>query len=1635
MAIHFPVTADINGFIQSMDSIKKSVHETMQFVESQGMTIENAFKTVENLSNMGLGNGLDLSSVKDNLKILEIAITQTQKELNNSSLQLKIYEKDLKQALAAGDVAKVQELTKEIEYLKSDIDKTTSSLKENKLAMEALSASEKGDAATEVEQLTIKLAALKQELHDLTGMSGGDGIFSKIGDSFKAQSFAQQAENGTIPQETVQRVQELAIQIEETKGKLDEAKEKVVEYSDSYETITEKIEKEKQNIALLEQAYVQLYATEGMSDKNVQKFQVIEKNIEDAKERIKDFKQEMLSAKTDTFVGSLRQGFDQIKNKASETKEYISDFISNGVDKLKLSIENLKISEKVSGFGSRIKAEFDQAKEGISGFGERIGNFLTGGGKFNEAIDSIKGSLLSMGGAPLKNAIAGINNMTKASLKFLMTPVGAVLGAIALALKAVHTWFNKSSQGQLAFAKISGYLSSVLESLIDIVVQVGNYLFKAFTTPQTPLNNFVKGITDTLGSAIKIAVNLLKGLGQTLKGIGQMLTFSFEDGWNSITEGVDSVITSFSEVPNLIKNAFNTVVNGVKSSAQLIGDGINAIAETNFDQMLSNINKKGKEQGKINADNKQLELDLKDAKIEELKQDERIAAEREKIYTLTGKSKDEQIKLVKNLIKEKYDKQIKLRERALKNQQDINAAHALSLEDLAKEKDLNIQLYQLKVQQASATRMLTRMEEQNKRSMASKTSSEAKKSLNKDNQTTKLQQELLEIEYANAEALEKVIFETERKIADAKIRGMVESYEKVAAERKREQEKELEDINAAEEKAINDERERQRKEFDKQQAIIKAQGGKISQWDADAFEKSNNIKEIKETFTKLRTATIEAQMQEERNYEDDLIEAHASYIDKKNNLDKKYKEDIAQINAAIKEAEERQDKQRIYALKRSLAEVEKEYHKGQANLSLEELKASPDYIRAFEDLNQASTRSIENLITLFEKAKEGASQNLDPTELREYTNTLDKLYESLAQRNPFKVISEATKEVQQAQEEQSHWQTLLDRAKAGEVVVKSVSVANGKLIPVLYNIAELEGKVESATNKKNKALQKSKKAIAAVTEPVNDLAKEISNLGNAIGGETGEILGFISSVMTFTTSTISNIQKLGEIAASEVSATIKAIESASVVLAIASTALSVAQKLSKILPNTDDIYEKYAEKRKKINDLRQAVSEYRLEVLEAQQAERGWFAATSLDELKDSYARHREIVKAYNDELLESQEIYKNKGAGWKKAIVPIAAAAAAAVTVATAGVGGAIAGAVTAGMISSGAAATAIGIGAAAIGGYLVGQGAQSGMDRLNYKPGQTAAVNNLRIQTRHKSFWRGQKTADLREWVKQNFGGEDLFDPKTGLINLGVAEKVLDRYGDKLVGETRNTLETLVELRKQYDEFLEDLHDYISQMYSPLVDNMADGIWDWLKDGENALDKFKEYASETFEDIGKEMVKMFLNKMIFDQYRDELENIYKDYLSIGQTETQLLNNVMKATDAMMARANTYLPTAQNLATMINNMFEERGFGASQTTASQKATTNATQGVSEDKAEELVGRLTAIQIAGEQRNDLLRENIVRNVEMLSTISQNNSTVMIEIRNLVSQGNATLESILKTNKQSLSLLTDKFEEVITELKN
>ncbi len=823
----------------------------------------------------------------------------------------------------------------------------------------------------------------------------------------------------------------------------------------------------------------------------------------------------------------------------------------------------------------------------------------------------------------------------------------------------------------------------------------------------------------------------------------------------------------------------------------------------------------------------------------------------------------------------------------------------------------------------------------------------------------KLQQELkaLQAKLSNEQLRQKL--DSKQKEIDADEEGFNKQLKQNALN----YEKELQQI-----KEFEDDKTKERAE-----AILKFGKDKVSVQLPELSESN-----IKAQVEKLKQDALSAFNKSDNDVFKKITEQYQSYADQRLDIEKKFNKDIDTLIKLRDKAQEKGDKEAVNKLNRSIAKATTDKGKDLISFDFERMKEAPEYIRAFEDLGTTSTETLNSLLGQFEKFKEEAAKTLSPKDLREYTATIQSIADELSNRDLYSSLIKQKDEAVKANQ----------RLIKAENDLRLVQLGIGDpLLTEEEAIKRVNKAKDEYYNKNKKVLDTQKK----IRDQVSGLAKEMSNLGSALGGTSGEIISFIGDITSFYTTASEGIEKVAQTGAQAISV----VEKASVILTIISTAFQLMKQLNSILPDAFNQYEKYDEKIERINSMRDAVNEYEIAVLKASQAENSWFGNDSLRNLKDYKELQAKIFDSYRDKMLEGQAIYENKGSGgWFTNSLKSAVGWVSKITY---------------------------------------------GFDLLNkkYKEGTTAAVNNLRIETRKKSSGflgsgiggKSQKTEDLQTWINKNkdlFKGLDtqLFG-SDGMLNQELAGVILEKYGDKLVGQTKETLEELKTLTEQYNEFRAQLREYVSSLYEPLVDNMVDSIWDWFDEGKNALDSFKDYAKQTFRDIVSDMIKTILLKDVFKDFKDNIAKLYEEYSKGNLTEAQLSEAVAKETNSVMDRYKTQLPAIQGMVDTINkNLKDTTGIDLNKSTSySQSSSKGSYETITQDQAGAIDGKLTGILEV-----DLLIQQNTFQLVLLSTESnqliRGYKEEFMAIRNVLVESRFLWEEIRDSNNELYGIRED-----------
>ena len=1026
---------------------------------------------------------------------------------------MKLYEKaieDIQNKLDATDFAKnIEEATKKIEVQKSKIESY-------KNAMNNLSAAdnETGNGANYYNRLIEK------------AQENIDALQSKIND----WQTEQQRLNADLQQYNALLEAANKIQGGSTIVQSDATSTVKINVEDtSLSELTSKIDESKQKLQDLE-AEASKMDGKPLGEKQKEDLQKLQSEIEKTKNNISVLQEAIREKNEETFIGRLR-------NQISDCWQKISDFGQSIKDEITQPIDELKAKVSGSSIGQRFSEEFAQAKSGLNNFKDGIINVMTANGKLQGEIGKV-GEAFKALGIPVTGSLTAIKSVTKALWGMCATPVGAVIAAIALAFKAVHTWMTKSAEGQKVYTKLMAYFGSLAKSITDIVIIFGEYLYKCFTKPNAPLRDFGNNFVKTFKTAVKAAVNLIGGLGTTIKGVLNM-------DWDTFTAGLKKTWDGIKGAGETVIDAFKTSVSGAIGAVKTAYDAFtNEDLSKKLGAAFNGILTKAEQAASLAGKIQETQIAINKNKETQLKLDGKIAEVRNKIYTLQGKEKIAAIEEAKALVKQKYDFQIKQQQQLVELHEKQAKLHTQSLKDIAAERELRMQVLRTQVQQNSEQRMLIRQEAAAKRSLANKAKSDAKKDATQQKQINSAEGKLDDVIYKNAYERAKAWQSLEQEVTDAKIKAMKEGEEKVIAERKRELSKEIEQIEERKNAAIKAERDRQKAEFDAQQSVIKAKGGKAETWDDKKHLDSKNIQKITEQYTIIEQKTVESYNNE--IYADEL-KSYREYLKEYGNLEQQKLAIVEEYNEKIKEARAKGNLFEEAKLKTDLEEQLKK-------LNFNDFKDSINWDSVFSDMGRLSKSYLENLRKKLKDLL--GSGTLDIDDMKVVSEQISKIDDAISEqtdkwgwsnekvREYNRLLQEAadaqerlrkaTVEQYNAQERQSSTRIAIQKVFAETGVSVSTNKITSQNKSALFNenkmnlsneqleklkklfdeLAVSEVKVGKATKDVKKAQEDANisqdKARKSIKEIANEWAESIGNVAKKLqeASELIDVLGF-----------------------------------------------------------------------------------------------------------------------------------------------------------------------------------------------------------------------------------------------------------------------------------------------------------------------------------------------------------------------------------------------------------------------------------------------------------------------------------------------------------------------------------------------
>lgn len=291
--------------------------------------------------------------------------------------------------------------------------------------------------------------------------------------------------------------------------------------------------------------------------------------------------------------------------------------------------------------------------------------------------------------------------------------------------------------------------------------------------------------------------------------------------------------------------------------------------------------------------------------------------------------------------------------------------------------------------------------------------------------------------------------------------------------------------------------------------------------------------------------------------------------------------------------------------------------------------------------------------------------------------------------------------------------------------------------------------------------------------------------------------------------------------------------------------------------------------------------------------------------------------------------------------------------------------------------------------------------------------------------AYWGGFGSDEM-DWIKKNvksdFNG-DLFslspeEMKLLRGNVAIWEHIENtgkgNYGGRLTEKLNDYIDQAGKLEELSEQFKENLTQI---SFSGMKDNFISNLMDMDKSAQDFSDDFAEM-----------MQKALLSYSMEDLINGKLKKLYEDWADAIDAANGDSSKI--DIDAFNKR---YDDIVQEGLKRRDEWAKVTGYTGS-SSSSQTATSGGWASMGQDTADELNGRFTALQIAGESIAQNMTTTISQ-MESIVTLGISTNGAVLEIRNMMIMTNSYLEDIVKYSKLTYNDFGAKLDDMNRRLKD
>lgn len=290
---------------------------------------------------------------------------------------------------------------------------------------------------------------------------------------------------------------------------------------------------------------------------------------------------------------------------------------------------------------------------------------------------------------------------------------------------------------------------------------------------------------------------------------------------------------------------------------------------------------------------------------------------------------------------------------------------------------------------------------------------------------------------------------------------------------------------------------------------------------------------------------------------------------------------------------------------------------------------------------------------------------------------------------------------------------------------------------------------------------------------------------------------------------------------------------------------------------------------------------------------------------------------------------------------------------------------------------------------------------------------------------YWSGF-SSDEMDWIKKNvksdFNG-DLFslspeEMKLLRGNVAIWEHIENTGKGNYGGRLTEKLNDYIDQAGKLDELSDKLKESLTQIsFDSMKDSFVSDLMDMSKSAQDFADDFAEM-----------MQKALLSYSMEDLINGDLKKLYDDWAKA------IKDNDGKLTETDIEAFNKrYDDIVQEGLKRRDEWAKVTGYTGS-SSSTQTATSGGWASMGQDTADELNGRFTALQIAGESIAQNMTTTISQ-MESIVTLGISTNGAVLEIRNMMIMTNSYLEDIVKYSKLTYNDFGAKLDDMNRRLKD